>query len=92
MLWMGARIPLRWGAVNDYSYGVYIYAFPVQQLLAAAGVSRLGTFVFALLSLAAVVPVAVVSWWLVERPALMLVRRRSSAVALADGLSPEPAL
>lgn len=88
MLWCGAVVPLRWGAVNDYSYGVYIYAFPAQQLLAAAGVTRFGTLVFALLSMVTVAPVAALSWWLVERPALRLVRRHSRVAPLGEGFHP----
>jgi peptidoglycan/LPS O-acetylase OafA/YrhL len=50
----------------DLSYGVYIYAFPLQQWLAMQGRLNLAT---ALLS---VLPFAVASWFLVERPALKL--------------------
>ncbi len=50
----------------DLSYGVYIYAFPIQQWLAMQGRLNLAT---AILS---VIPFAVASWFLVERPALKL--------------------
>jgi peptidoglycan/LPS O-acetylase OafA/YrhL len=50
----------------DLSYGVYIYAFPLQQLLAAYGQLNVATAVLA------VVPFALMSWFLVERPALKL--------------------
>lgn len=50
----------------DLSYGVYIYAFPLQQLLAAHGQLNVATAVLA------VVPFALMSWFLVERPALKL--------------------
>ncbi|MBI1198770.1 MAG: acyltransferase family protein [Phenylobacterium sp.] len=50
----------------DLSYGVYIYAFPVQQMLAVHGVLNLATAVLA------VIPFALMSWFLVERPALSL--------------------
>jgi len=50
----------------DLSYGVYIYAFPAQQVLAANGQLNLVTAVLA------VIPFAMASWFLVERPALKL--------------------
>src|SRR4051812_10953130 len=33
LLWLGARLPVRIGARNDISYGVYLFAFPLQQLM-----------------------------------------------------------
>lgn len=50
----------------DLSYGIYIYAFPVQQVLAAYGRLNLATAVLAVL------PFAALSWFLVERPAMQL--------------------
>lgn len=57
---------------QDLSYGTYIYAFPVQQLLATAGLASAGVALFALTSLVLTVPLAALSWFLVERPALRL--------------------
>jgi peptidoglycan/LPS O-acetylase OafA/YrhL len=76
LLWCGAALPVHWGAKNDYSYGVYIYAFPMQQLLFAAGMSRFGPWVFALVSFLLVGPLAALSWWFVERPVMGLSHRR----------------
>lgn len=50
----------------DLSYGVYIYAFPIQQLLASQGRLTLVTAVLAVL------PFALASWFLVEKPAMRL--------------------
>lgn len=50
----------------DLSYGLYIYAFPIQQWLAVHGQLNLVT------ALAATLPFALMSWFLVERPALRL--------------------
>src|SRR5207249_4515386 len=46
---------------NDYSYGMYVYAFPVAQLLVAAGVRDVTLLIAA--SLVATAPVAVLSWF-----------------------------
>lgn len=56
----------------DLSYGIYIYAFPVQQVLAAWGRLDIMTAVLAVL------PFAVLSWFLVERPAMKLKPRDRS--------------
>ncbi|MGB4778357.1 acyltransferase family protein [Microbacterium sp.] len=74
---------------NDISYGVYIFAFPVQQLLAVAGLGYLGVFGFSLLALAITVPFAVASWFLVERPALAL-RKRSPVRTRGRATSASP--
>ncbi len=55
---------------HDLSYGLYIYGYVVQQLLAVAGLHRTGYLVFAAAGLVLTVPVAMASWFLVERPAL----------------------
>lgn len=57
---------------NDISYGVYIYAFPIQQLLVVAGIVALDVFSFSLLALVLTIPLAVLSWFLLEKPALRL--------------------
>lgn len=50
----------------DLSYGIYIYAFPVQQVLAGYGWLTLPSAVLTVL------PFAAISWYLVERPVLRL--------------------
>ena len=57
---------------GDYSYGVYLYAYPVQQAvwqLAPAGQSYVGNLV---ISLVCVSLFAVFSWHVIEKPALRL--------------------
>ncbi len=74
-LWAGATAPAclrRIGARNDISYGVYLYGFPVEQLLVTVGSCQLGLPAFTVLSLAAVLPFAWLSWLLVEKPAMRL--------------------
>lgn len=56
---------------GDLSYGIYIYAFPVQQAwMQVVGPERLGVWAFSGLTLACVLPLAAASWLLVEQPAL----------------------
>ena len=59
---------------GDYSYGVYIYAFPMQQLMMHLfqPMGPLGNIALALPSTLAL---AMLSWVWVEKPALALVRR-----------------
>lgn len=77
LLWLSTVLPSP-GVVrrHDVSYGVYIYAFPVQQLLAYAGAPRLGIVGYDLVAALATLALATLSWRLVERPALRAVRRR----------------
>lgn len=79
LLYLGAVLPLhKIGARNDISYGLYVYGFPVQQLLLLATQSLSDTpmpvVLFATLSVLATIPFALASWFLVERPALTLKR------------------
>lgn len=64
------RLALR----NDLSFGVYIYGFPVQQILASTGVTTVGPAVFFALSLYATLPLAAASWFFVESPILRRIR------------------
>ena len=73
--WLGIKLPLRRiGRVNDISYGTYIYAFPVQQLIAVFGGAALGVAAYIGLSVFLTLPIAALSWVAIEQPAL---RRRS---------------
>ena len=75
LLWVGIHLPSpfqRVGARNDYSYGVYIYGWPVQQLLGIWGVQRWGYVVFTLSAMTGAMTFAVLSWHLVEKRSLRL--------------------
>jgi peptidoglycan/LPS O-acetylase OafA/YrhL len=73
LVWLGIHLPCqRIGSRNDYSYGVYIYAFPVQQVLALSGAYQWGLPAYMVLSVLGTVPFAVGSWWLIEKHALRL--------------------
>lgn len=72
----GAKISApRLRLANDISYGVYIYAFPIQQVLAIGGAWALGIPVFAGMAMALTVPVAALSWFAIEKPALRLKKK-----------------
>lgn len=60
---------------TDLSYGMYIYAYPVQQLLIICGVLALTPILFCLVVAATTVPLAAASWFLIERPAKRLKSR-----------------
>lgn len=74
----------RFGRFGDFSYGTYLYAFPVQQLLAARFPTIAPRTMFAAAAPASVAA-GVVSWYAVERPWLRSRRnRRASAVAALE--------
>lgn len=73
LLWCGARFSsIRLGAKNDFSYGVYIFGFPVEQLLAVTHVQRIGEFGFIITSFVLTLALASVSWFVIEKNALRL--------------------
>lgn len=63
---------------NDYSYGIYVYSFPIQQMLVAL-VPRLQPLQHFLWASLGIIPLAVLSWHVLERPALRLKRFLPSA-------------
>ena len=76
-VWLGLRDPPRAAILRsgDYSYGIYLYGFVIQQLVMDLIGERIGSalalFAIALPTSAAI---AVLSWHVVERPALRLKR------------------
>ena len=74
LLWAGWRLPFKWfDRYGDFSYGLYLYAFPVQQLLAIyPQAAKHGHLWYVLVTFMVVVPMAVASYYLVERPFLRL--------------------
>jgi peptidoglycan/LPS O-acetylase OafA/YrhL len=75
IIWLAIRLPhatRRIGRENDYSYGIYIYAFPVQQMLAEIGIARLWLPLYVVAAFLLTVPLAMLSWHLVESRAMKL--------------------
>jgi peptidoglycan/LPS O-acetylase OafA/YrhL len=73
-----AHLPIprlsRFGKHGDFSYGIYIFSFPVQQLLMHWLAPDLALLPFMLASLALSLLLALLSWHFIEAPALRLKR------------------
>ena len=75
-LWFAhCRVPAlpRFGRYGDFSYGVFIYAFPTQQLIASMTDMR-SPYLMLAVSFPATLLLAGLSWHLIERPSLSLKR------------------
>ena len=73
LLHIGATWRTRIAAEEDVSFGLYIYGYPVQQVLGMAGLGTLlPVWGFALVSLALTFPLARFSWRFIEKPAMQL--------------------
>ena len=59
----------RYNRLGDYSYGLYIYAFPVQQTIAAL-LPEVAVWQMALLATLVTIALAILSWHLLENHAL----------------------
>lgn len=67
-----ANLPIlaRYNKLGDYSYGVYIYAFPIQQAVAMAGIEE--PLINILVATPLVFACGIFSWHVVEKPFLKL--------------------
>jgi peptidoglycan/LPS O-acetylase OafA/YrhL len=99
MLWLGQRmlIPV-WDRIGDPSYGVYVYGWPVQALLAEYGLHRaLGIQLYIVISILVSTIIGLLSWHLIEKQALKMKRfdpgrsLRSLVRRLTAPKPPEPA-
>jgi peptidoglycan/LPS O-acetylase OafA/YrhL len=57
---------------GDYSYGIYLYGWPLQQMTASFGSTFRHWYINILLAVPAVLACAFASWWVIEKPALGL--------------------
>ena len=78
-----ATVPERWrwvGRRHDYSFGIYIYAFPIQQTISQQLAPMSGYVLFAL-ALIPTVAIAVLSWHFVEKRMLSFKRAVGGSTA-----------
>jgi peptidoglycan/LPS O-acetylase OafA/YrhL len=70
LLWFSACF--RWSLTlrADLSYGIYIYHWPILQLMASTALVRLPSAGFVLIGLLLTTAVGAASWFLIEKPAL----------------------
>lgn len=82
-----------WARYGDFSYGLYLYGFPIQQLLVMAFKGRVGPWTVTALALPLTMIAAALSWHLVEKRFLRAKERRveqlaSTAAPAAERLPP----
>lgn len=66
--------------MGDVSYGMYLFAFPVQQLLVQFWRESFNPTTLFITATAITFPLALLSWFLVEQPFLNILRRSESSV------------
>jgi len=73
-VWLGMSNPRRVGIISgaDYSYGLFLYGYPIQQTIASLGPWTHHWYINLAGTLAIAVVVAALSWHWVEKPALKL--------------------
>ena len=83
-----AKIPVlaAYNGFGDYSYGTYLYAFPIQQIVAGMGITVPLTNIA--LALPLTLLCAVLSWYLVEAPAMRLRDRKKRSGAVSKLVQP----
>ncbi len=92
-VYLGLLDPPKRGFIfgGDYSYGLYLYGFPIQQVVASIGPAMHHWYVNAAISLPAGLLVAYTSWHLIEKPALARRRQVPALERWMLGLGLRPA-
>lgn len=73
LMWLAVVLPLKnWERFGDFSYGVYIFAWPIMTFGAHFGLPQRGWIVYHLVIIIATHVVAFLSWHLIEKPAMSL--------------------
>lgn len=86
LLYLSTVIPQpAWIARNDVSYGFYIYAWPVQQLVVILGGAAFGMLLYVLITSVVTFALGWLSWILVERHFIRLAKGTRSPQQVAVG-------
>ncbi len=75
LFWLAFELPFNFNNFDKYgdlSYGMYIYAFPIQQSLAFYGLNKAGFTIYFILSMLLTIIPALLSYYLIEKPCLKL--------------------
>jgi peptidoglycan/LPS O-acetylase OafA/YrhL len=79
LLWIASMRSLRrFQPKHDYSYGIYLYGFVVQQAVTAL-LPSLNNYLSVAIAMPIAIALAALSWHLVERPCLAMMRNKSRA-------------
>lgn len=97
ILWLGIVLPFSGVGANgkpDLSYGMYIYAWPMQQVLMLIFGQSLGIWGMIALSIAVTIPLAYLSFTFIEKPSQAWGRRwvKGRTATRAAGHEPEPSI
>ena len=76
---------------GDYSYGIYLYGFPIQQALVCLFPGKFNVITHFLLSVILVTGVAMFSWHCIEKPVLSLRKKFSFTARKGDENASQPA-
>lgn len=75
IFYLATVIPFyKFGSSHDFSYGVYVYAFPIQKTLTEVSVNKFGVFYYFLISIFLTFLFALFSWFIIEKNAMKLKR------------------
>lgn len=73
IFWLGTHLPItKFDKYGDFSYGIYIYAFPIQQILSLYGYNNYSLKVYLFITFMITIVFAISSYHFVERPFLKL--------------------
>jgi peptidoglycan/LPS O-acetylase OafA/YrhL len=73
LFWLAFKLPFtNFDKYGDFSYGLYIYAFPIQQMLSFFGLNTKGFNIYFILSLLMSMIPSVLSYHIIEKPFLKL--------------------